>query len=117
MYDTTERVRRAKHMARTLIRKQEQKTLRRLGTLCAALALGLTGALVHFTRGTPGAVQGTYGAMLLADSAGGYVLVGIVSFATAVAITVLCIRLRKKGDQNKAGMERSARHEQEGATR
>ena len=66
---------------------------------------------MHFTCGTPGAVQGADGATLLADSAGGYVLVGIVSFATAVAITVLCIRLRNKGGQNKDGAERSARHE------
>ena len=113
MYDTTERVRRAKNMARTLIWKQEQKTLRRLGTLCAALALGPTGVLVHFTRGTPGAVQGTYGAMLLADSAGGYVLVGIVSFATAVAITVLCIRFRSRENQNKGGTGKPGPQEQE----
>jgi len=113
MYDTAERVRRAKHMARTLIRKQEQKTLPRLGTLCAALALRLTGALVHFTCGTPGAVQGAYGATLLADSAGGYVLVGIVSFATAVAITVLCIRLRSRENQNKGGTGKPDPQEQE----
>ena len=100
MYDTAERVRRAKHMARTLIRKQEQKTLPRLGTLCAALALGLTGALVHFTCGTPGAVQGAYGATLLADSTGGYVLVGVTAFVAAVALTVVCMRRHERDKQN-----------------
>ena len=29
-------------------------------------------------------------------SVGGYVLVGVISFATAVMITVLCIRLRER---------------------
>ena len=48
MYDTTERVRRVKQTALRLIQKRERTALRRLGTLCTALALGLTGALAHF---------------------------------------------------------------------
>ena len=50
MYDTTERVRRVKQTALRLIQKRERTALRRLGTLCTALALGLTGALAHFHR-------------------------------------------------------------------
>ena len=62
MYDTTERVRRVKQTALRLIQKRERTALRRLGTLCTALALGLTGALAHFIGGAPGAaVQGAYG--------------------------------------------------------
>ena len=84
MYDTTERVRRVKQTALRLIQKRERTVLRRLGTLCTVLALGLTGALAHFTDGAPGAaVQGAYGATLLSDSAGGYVLVGVASFTAA----------------------------------
>ena len=68
MYDTTERVRRVKQTALRLIQKRERTALRRLGTLCTVLALGLTGALAHFTDGAPGAaVQGAYGATLLAE--------------------------------------------------
>ena len=68
MYDTTERVRRVKQTALRLIQKRERTVLRRLGTLCTVLALGLTGALAHFTDGAPGAaVQGAYGATLLAE--------------------------------------------------
>ena len=100
MYDTTERVRRVKQTALRLIQKRERTVLRRLGTLCTVLALGLTGALAHFTDGAPGAaVQGAYGATLLSDSAGGYVLVGVVSFAAAVVVTVFCTRLRKKNNK------------------
>ena len=59
MYDTTERVRRVKQTALRLIQKRERTVLRRLGTLCTVLALGLTGALAHFIGGPPGAaVQG-----------------------------------------------------------
>ena len=51
MYDTTERVRRVKQTALRLIQKRERTALRRLGTLCTVLALGLTGALAHFIGG------------------------------------------------------------------
>ena len=43
MYDTTERVRRVKQTALRLIQKRERTALRRLGTLCTALALGRRG--------------------------------------------------------------------------
>ena len=95
MYDTAERLRRAKHAARQLVRRQERKALRRLGTLCAALALALTGALTHFAGSIPGTVQGAYGATLLADSAGGYVLVGVVTFAASVVLTAVYMRLHE----------------------
>ena len=96
MYDTAERIRRAKRAARQLTRRQERKALRRLGILCAALALALTGALMNFAGNILGTVQGAYGATLLADSAGGYVLVGVAAFVTAVALTVVCMRLHEQ---------------------
>ena len=42
------------------------------------------------------AAWGVFGAMLLREDAGGYVLVAVVSFAAAMAITALCIRLRNR---------------------
>ena len=42
------------------------------------------------------AAWGAFGAMLLREDAGGYVLVAVVSFAAAMAITALCIRLRNR---------------------
>ena len=96
MYDTTERVRRVKQTALRLIQKRERTALRRLGTLCTVLALELTGALAHFIGGAPGAaVQGAYGATLLSDSAGGYVLVG------AAVLTVVCMRLHEREKREK----------------
>lgn len=98
MYDTTERVRRVKQTALRLIQKRERTALRRLGTLCTALALGLTGALAHFIGGAPGAaVQGAYGATLLADS----VLVGVASFTAAAVLTVVCMRLHEREKREK----------------
>ena len=102
MYDTTERVRRVKQTALRLIQKRERAALRRLETLCTVLALGLTGALAHFIGGPPGAaVQGAYGATLLSDSAGGYVLVGVASFTAAAVLTVVCMRLHEREKRKK----------------
>ena len=102
MYDTTERVRRAKQAALRLIRKRERAALRRLEELCTVLALGLAGALAHFIGGPPGAaVQGAYGATMLSDSAGGYVLVGVASFTAAAVLTVVCMRLHEREKRKK----------------
>ena len=68
----------------------------------------------HFPDRSPGAVQGLNGAtMLLREDAGGYVLVGVVSFAAAAAFTVLCFRLRNRENQKKGGADKPNRHEQE----
>lgn len=108
MHDTAERLRRAKQAARQLTQRREQRALRRLGALCAVLGLMLTGALAYVTGGTPGAVQGAYGATLLTDQAGGYVLVGVVSFAAAAAVvlTVVCMRLHAREKQNEGQQQK-----------
>ena len=49
------------------------------------------------------AAWGAFGAMLLREDAGGYVLVAVVSFAAAAAITALCFRLRNRENQKKDG--------------
>ena len=59
------------------------------------------------------AAQGVFGAMLLREDAGGYVLVAVVSFAAAVAITALCFRLRIRENRKKGGADKPNRHEQE----
>ena len=51
--------------------------------------------------------------MLLREDAGGYVLVGVVSFAAAAAITALCFRLRIRENQKKDGTDKPTRHEKE----
>ena len=43
-----------------------------------------------------------YGSILLHEDAGGYVLVRVISFSTAVMIAVLCNRLREENTTDKA---------------
>ena len=47
---------------------------------------------------TPGVVEvaNGYGAVLLRDGAGAYVVIGIAAFVIGVTVTVLCIRLKNK---------------------
>ena len=59
------------------------------------------------------AVGGVSGAMLLRENAGGYVLVSVVSFAAASAITALCIRFKNGENREKDGTDEPNRHEQE----
>ena len=49
-------------------------------------------------------------------NAGGYVLVGVVSFAAAAAITALCFRLRIRENQKKDGTGKPDPQKQEGKT-
>ena len=83
----------------------------------SAVCLLLLAALMQ-TAGTvvaPGqtAAWGVFGAMLLREDAGGYVLVAVVSFAAAATITALCFRLRNRENQKKGGADKPNRHEQE----
>ena len=62
------------------------------------------------------AAWGVFGAMLLREDAGGYVLVAVVSFAAAAAITALCFRLRIRENQKKDGADNTEPQKQEGKT-
>ena len=116
MYDTARRVALVKRRVRETARRRQRRGICGLSAACMLLfaALMQTAGMVIGQRQT--AAWGVFGAMLLREDAGGYVLVGVVSFAAAVVVTALCIRLRIRDNQNQDGAEKSARHEQEGKT-
>lgn len=104
MYDTAERVRQVRLRAGQLHRKRENRLLGGLSSLCAVLAFSLIGSIAAMTGGGQGGtVPGLYGAMLLFEDAGGYVLVGVLAFAAAVVITVLLIKYRAKSEKHNKG--------------
>ena len=113
MYDTARRVTLVKQRMRENTRRKRQRGIYGLSAMCMLLC-----AALMQTAGTvigPGQPEawGVFGAMLLREDAGGYVLVGVVSFAAAAAITALCFRLRSRENQKKDGADKHARHEQE----
>ena len=113
MYDTARRVALVKQRVRENTRRRQRRGIYGLSALCMLLFVALMQ-----TAGTvigPGQPEawGVFGAMLLREDAGGYVLVAVVSFAAAVVITALCFRLKSKENQRKDGTGKPARHEQE----
>ena len=113
MYDTARRVTLVKQRVRENTRRKRQRGIYGLSAACMLLC-----AALMQTAGTvvgPGHPEawGAFGAMLLREDAGGYVLVAVVSFAAAVVITALCFRLRNRENQKKDGADKPNRHEQE----
>ena len=113
MYDTARRVALVKQRVRENTRRRQRREVISLSAACILLC-----AALMQTAGTvvgPGQPEawGVFGAMLLREDAGGYVLVAVVSFAAAVAITALCFRLRIRENRKKGGADKPNRHEQE----
>ena len=113
MYDTARRVALVKQRVRENTRRRQRREVISLSAACILLC-----AALMQTAGTvvgPGQTSawGVFGAMLLREDAGGYVLVAVVSFAAAAAITALCFRLRSREKQKKDGADKPNRHEQE----
>ena len=113
MYDTARRITLVKQRVRENTRRRQRRGIYGLSAACVLLCVVLmqtAGTVVG--QGQP-AAWGVFGAMLLREDAGGYVLVAVVSFAAAVAITALCFRLRSKETRRKDGTDKPTRHEKE----
>ena len=114
MYDTVRRVALVKQRVQENTRRRQRREAISLSAVCMLLCAALmqtAGTVVGLGQT---AAWGAFGAMLLREDAGGYVLVAVVSFAAAAAITALCFRLRKRENQKKDGADKPNRHEQEG---
>ena len=113
MYDTARRVALVKQRVRENTRRRQRRGIYGLSAMCMLLFAVLT--QVAGTVVAPGQTDtwSMFGAMLLREDAGGYVLVAVVSFAAAAAITALCFRLRSRENQKKGGTGKPNRHEQE----
>ena len=113
MYDTARRVALVKQRVRENTRRRQRREAISLSAFCLMLFTALAGAAdALIVRGQTAAL-GVFGAMLLRQDAGGYVLVAVVSFAAAAAITALCFRLRSREKQKKDGTGKPTRHEKE----
>ena len=113
MYDTARRVALVKQRVRKNTRRQQRRGIYGLSAMCMLLFAALMQAAGTVVGPGQTAAWGVFGAMLLREDAGGYVLVAVVSFAAAAVITALCFRLRNRENQKKDGADKPARHEQE----
>lgn len=113
MYDTARRVALVKKRKHEYARRKQQREICGLSAACMLLFAALMQTASTVVGPGQSAARGVFGAMLLREDAGGYVLVGVVCFAAAVVITVLCFRLRNRENQKKDGADKPTRHEQE----
>ena len=113
MYDTVRRVALVKQRVRENTRRRQRREAISLSAVCMLLCAALMQAAGTVVAPGQPEAWGAFGAMLLREDAGGYVLVAVVSFAAAVIITALCFRLRKRENQKKDGTDKPTRHEKE----
>lgn len=105
MYDTARRVALVKQRVREHNRRRQRRGIYGLTAACLLLFTVLVREMDALIGQGQVAAQGVFGTMLLRENAGGYVLVGVVSFAAAVVLTVLCMRLREREKQNRENTE------------
>ena len=113
MYDTARRVALVKQRVRENTRLRQRREAISLSAACMLLFAALMQAAGTVVGPGQPEAWGVFGAMLLRQDAGGYVLVAVVSFAAAAAITALCFRLRNRENQKKGGTGKPDRYEQE----
>ena len=113
MYDTARRVALVKQRVREMGRQRRRREVGGLSAVCLLLFAALMQAVGTLIWQGQTAAQGVFGAMLLREDAGGYVLVAVVSFVAAAAITALCFRLRNRENQKKGGTDKPDQHKQE----
>ena len=113
MYDTARRVALVKQRVRENTRRRQRREVISLSAACILLCAALMQTVGTVIAPGQTAAWGVFGAMLLREDAGGYVLVAVVSFAAAVVITALCIRLRIRENQKKDGTGKPDPQEQE----
>ena len=116
MYDTARRVALVKQRGQENTRRRQRREAISLSAVCMLLCAALmqtAGTVVGLGQT---AAWGAFGAMLLREDVGGYVLVGVVCFAAAVVITVLCFRLRNRENQKKDRTGKPDPQKQEGKT-
>ena len=116
MYDTASRVALVRQRVRENTRRKRQRGIYGLSAMCMLLFVALIQAAGTVVGPGQPEAWGVFGAMLLREDAGGYVLVAVVSFAAAAAITALCFRLRNRENQRKDGTGKPGPQKQEGKT-
>ena len=96
MYDTAKRVELVKKRVRENTRRKQRRGVCGLSAVCMLLLAALTRTAGLVIGQGQTAAQGGFGAMLLREDAGGYVLVAVAAFAVSAALTAVCMRLHER---------------------
>ena len=106
MYDTARRVALVKKRVRDNTRRRQRRSVYGLSATCMLLFAALIQAEGMAIERGQTAAQGAFGAMLLREDAGGYVLVAVAAFAAAVVLVIACVRLHEREKRRNRSKER-----------
>ena len=83
------------------IQRHKDKMMITISGICSAAMLIFLICFISLMDGSLHTVSetGFSGNSMLADSAGGYVLVGVIAFIVAVVFTLACLKIKDKGGQ------------------
>lgn len=84
--------------SKKVILHRERRKVRLMAGLTGVIALAAVVALILLPGGTATTKESVYGAFLLADETGGYVLVALISFILGIAVAFLCIKYKRLRD-------------------
>lgn len=113
MLNADERVALVKTRARARKRTVAKRRIASLSSACAVLLVCLVGLVASFSQLGEADVMGLYGSLVRYNQAGGYVIVALVSFAVAVAVTLGCVAYRNRsvGRIRSDGKEKDVNHD------
>ena len=93
---TERRIREIRRRTRQYRKRYERRVLSTLSVCSLLLFAGIGILLRKVQSGGVPTVTDSYGSVLLRGGAGAYIVVGIAAFTAGVAMTVICIRCKKK---------------------
>ena len=101
-YSIEESLLRINERSRQIKYRKERNNVRFLAVMTVLAVFAFVAAVYGYVdfEGV-GAGQSAYGSFMLPDEAGGYVIVGVLCFAAAVVITLVCIKWKNKSDKIK----------------
>ncbi|MBO4415926.1 MAG: hypothetical protein J5824_08110 [Lachnospiraceae bacterium] len=113
-YSIDDSVARIEEKKKRLIYRRKLRNVRILAAMTVATLIAFVTVLWQYTGFS--AVDGAYsayGAFMLPEEAGGYIIVGVLCFAAAVVITLLCIRWRNRNGPPKHEIEKQGKDQKE----
>ena len=93
---TERRIREIRRRTRQYRKQHERRVLSTLSVCSLLLFAGIGILLRKVQSGGVPTVAESYGSVLLRGGASAYIVVGIAAFTAGVAMTVICIRCKKK---------------------
>jgi len=102
MRDTKQRTAAVKQRAAALLRRRHRR-MAAAGTACLALITALALAMPGILSDTDSVYTAPHmAASIFSGGSGGYILVGLLAFALGVSVTVLCVRLHRRDEEQES---------------